>query len=100
MSSNVVPDTLLKVFVPGGLPPSVPLPLPPPPRPSAWLWQSRHPRAGKQRHLQTHRQWVTAPSGKGPKIKKRESIVFDHTPPPPPPLTLENIFKVNSKTQK
>ena len=23
--------------------------------------------------------------GKGPKIKKRKSTVFDHTPPPPPP---------------
>ena len=29
--------------------------------------------------------------GKGPKIKKRESMVFDYTPPTPP-LTLTMIF--------
>ena len=38
--------------------------------------------------------------GKGPKIKKRESMVFDHTPADPlPPLTLTmivllRIFKI------
>ena len=30
--------------------------------------------------------------GKGPKIKKRESRVFDHTPLTPSPLTLTMIF--------
>ena len=32
--------------------------------------------------------------GKGPKIKKRESMVFDHTPLTPP-LTLTMVFLLN-----
>ena len=31
--------------------------------------------------------------GKGPKIKKRESMVFDHPPPTSPPLTLKVISR-------